>query len=294
MEIIGFILAYIFIGYGFGKILNREYLNYTPTKELSLFGKLKRLLLFPVTYHFWGKREEDHTRVVDKSFRNYAGCGNIDTSPEQQKNYCKLLALVWPLPMTSNLIIALIQLTFFMGANALTVITSIPSITTCAFKPVIRKLLPHYATNKEEIDEIEKFQNNELGELEEKLMILLKDKERYLRELRSSDEEWKKCILTPNIDVILSAIRVQISNSEESLQKINKIAGAIREKKEVMQNSLITLRQCDKTTGLKLHITVENKDKFLKDDAVALVFAEALASAKTAMQEIKELETEDL
>lgn len=86
--------VYLMVGYLLGKITVKEFQNDTPLKELSLWGKIKRRVLFPYigqSFENWRRRYEYYRRPF-----SWGEFGFISNCELNIRRYLKVISFYWP------------------------------------------------------------------------------------------------------------------------------------------------------------------------------------------------------
>lgn len=101
--------AYLFWGRFLGKFTNRVYYNDTPSKDLNVFQKAARMLLFPQTYWKWNYREQNMAPENDIgiNLRVYTNAHYINPNSRMaryEENYCGAMMFLWPLKIFPTII----------------------------------------------------------------------------------------------------------------------------------------------------------------------------------------------
>lgn len=286
LEISGLTFLYLSIGYALGKITYHEYKNDTPTKELDRFGKFKRLLLFPISYHIWNRRNE---------FSGDVGPPGSAVAMLKEKSY-KISMFLWPLKLIP-IVMSVVELLFFLTWSALEGTTLIPDLIEKKVKRLKRakiKLLSSSIDLSWQINEIEIFLNN----LQKRKKSLDDENQRLYQRISQLEKnliDWKTALSPEKPDQVTSIVdglSQEITVSKQKSEKLKKDISVLTQKEQELEGAIKTLARCQKTMELKVHITGVSGNKLIKEDSVASLAGTTASSADSLMVECKNLLSE--
>lgn len=302
---LGFIIGiplYLLTGYIFGKILNNEYCNDTPTQDLGLWRKLKRIYLFPISYHNWAERSNIHnTRSPAASLRDFCTEGKQDT--KKLENYCELLMFVWPLSATFNVVLTIPEILAYtcwkFSKVTYTLISCQYNLTNKLAKKLAyktRKFLPVNTTSY--IRELEQFKDIELQESKTKFLTQKGAIQTRVEKIKEVLEEWRSSRVLENSGEIIkdtiSTLEKEFGEGTEKLKGIDSRISNLKEHEDSIEDALKKLKLSLKTTKLKIQIINNADTGFIKGDALAELISQLISSTQTSMQFCRGMNTEKI
>lgn len=292
------ILPYIVTGYTIGKIANGEYFDNTPTEELSLFKRIKRLLLFPVSYHQWTDRE--FTNSVGPRLRNLSNSHQLSCQREARENYCRTTTFLWPFKLIPVLI-GTAEILYFCIVNTAYGISQIPSQGNKYLGTGIkslgrakRKLLPASSDLSSHVDNIESFLNS-IRVQKDTLSAQKSDISNAINELEANIRIWHNLLFGQekpehaHIKEILLALNAELVQYRKKADDLNNTLDTISDRERQLKECVTTLAQCKRTMALGISIASASGEGLIQNDAIALLARTTISSAQSYITECQGL-----
>ena len=294
------VAAYLFTGYTIGKVANGEYFDNTSTQELGPFRKLKRLLLFPCSYHTWDYRK--HENYEAPLIRLMSSSHDLSATEKSKEHYCIFTTFLWPFKLIQALA-GIAEIAFFGITHTLYGVSQIPSQSTKylsagikSLERTTRKLLPASSDLSSHIDEIEscltdiEAQRSPLNEQKENL-------ERKIRELNETLSTWQTFLSKSKpedtdyvqIKEIAEALAQEIDQRRNKVNNLRDVTNTFSDRERQLKDYAAKLVQCKKTMALDIPITSASGEGLIKDDTIAVLALTIISSAQSDIAECRGL-----
>ena len=300
------VVAYFFTGYTIGKVANGEYFDDTPTKELGPLRKLKRILLFPLNYHEWNKREYFY-HMSNPMIRCICDSYKLNCSEEAKERYCNITTFLWPLKLI-QVTAGIVELILFSTTKTARLVAITPSRCVAHLFEGIsegtrvvgrakRKLLPTTTGSLDlsfQVDEITLFlkniQKQSASLYEEKLTL---EKEVY--EINENLNVWRALLLKPDdpdhlrVKEIVESIAVELDKRRKKIDSLTKTINILSNKGYQLKCHATKLTHCKKTMSLGLPLSSSCGEGLIKNDSIAVLAKTIISSAQSSMAECQNL-----
>ncbi|MDP3697845.1 MAG: hypothetical protein Q8R55_07630 [Candidatus Taylorbacteria bacterium] len=295
------VVAYLFTGYTIGKVANGEYFDNTPTEELGPFRKVKRILLFPYSYHAWSDRLKNH-HSDGPSIRLLSESYDLPATEEIRERYCRATTFLWPFKLIQASV-GIVEIAYFGTTKALYGVSQIPSQSTKylgtgikSLGKTTRKLLPASSDLSSHIDEIESC----LTDIEARRNPLYAQKEnleKEINELSKNLSTWQVFLSKSKpedldyvqIKEITEALAKEMDQRRKKIDNLTSTIATFADRESRLKYHFEKLAQCKKTMTLGIPIASAVGEGLIKDDAIAILARTTISSAQSYIAECKEL-----
>ncbi|OGN07894.1 MAG: hypothetical protein A3C61_03100 [Candidatus Yanofskybacteria bacterium RIFCSPHIGHO2_02_FULL_39_10] len=294
------LIAYLFTGYAIGQIDNREYFDNTPTKELGLFRRTKRLLLFPFSYHNWSNRVAGHS--INPTLRGISESHRLGAKETASERYCKIATFLWPFKLAS-IVIGTIEIVYFGTVRTIGSIFLVPSqgakylgTGIKSLEIIKRRILPASFNPFSYINDI----GSCLRDIEAQRNPLLKQKENLEREIRELSETlntWQDLLTKSKptdqdraqIVEVTEAVAKEMDQRRRKITDLTETINTLSDREQQLKDHVTKLAQCKKMMNLGIPIVSASGEGLIKDDAIAILTRTTVSSAQSYIAECRAL-----
>lgn len=294
------LIAYLFTGYAIGQIDNREYFDNTPTEELGLFRRTRRLLLFPFSYHNWSYRECEHK--IGPVLRNLSSSCDLNAKETAREHHCRITTFLWPFKSVF-IAIGTIELVYFCVDRILNTIFLLPSqgakylgTGIKSLETIKRRILPASSNPFSYIDDIESC----LRDIEAQRNPLFKQKVNLVGEIRELSETlntWQDLLTKSKptdqdraqIVEVTEAIAKEMDQRRGKITDLTETINTLSDRERQLKDHATKLTQCKKMMNLGIPIVSASGEGLIKDDAIAILTRTTVSSAQSYIAECRAL-----
>lgn len=310
LEIAGCILLYSFVGYAIGKISNREYFDDTSTENLGWFRKLKRLYLFPVSYHYWRERNDisDGATGLLPTIRAFAGCftfTNYCDNVSRKENYCRAMVFLWPLRAAINIVMSAAQILFFTAFGLCRTISLLPVVSFRAVGAGTRKLKylrvgahkllsENHINVDARINELDYFRTTMISKEIAGLVAQKKVLCSRQTEVQKGLDEWgqgngslTEMVDSQRVEEITAGLQEERRQTADKLEKIGNAVSEMESKERRLKEITGHLKKCRTVKELGISIPSAAGEGLIKQDGVAAIAFQLLSTAQDIVDDFK-------